>query len=433
MAIALKVEAGRMLLAAPGADLRRRGETMLAELVTQDASGLAASALEGVLPTAAARVDLIGNELAAAETDAPAEAVRALRFRLAHHYEEDGRFAEAMAALTPLRSEGDPLARAWSYELARRSGEAILEVAILSEETRASDGALGDEAFVRFAHGEALARAGDPSGAAAAFRRALAVASTGPAAVDAALALLRIAASDRAAGPDALGEALRALAAACAEGESAAGQCRRWVARGARRVRVRGAGEPGRGPGRGERRRDAAARGRSAARARGPGGASVAVGGEARRMGRGGRGAARDGAARGTRFGRPSPTPNRPGRRTCSRARSPARGWAGAPPPKPSARRAWETSHQPALAAALSDLPVVAGAWPQDRPDPRRARARRNGASFGAALDLEVALDAERRGALGSALAIYGSVIAADPERLEAWSGIRRVARAGAT
>ena len=123
-----------------------------------------------------------------------------------------------MAALTPLRSEGDPLARAWSYELARRSGEAILEVAILSEETRASDGALGDEAFVRFAHGEALARAGDPSGAAAAFRRALAVASTGPAAVDAALALLRIAASDRAAGPDALGEALRALAAACAEG-----------------------------------------------------------------------------------------------------------------------------------------------------------------------------------------------------------------------
>ena len=57
--------------------------------------------------------------------------MRALRFRLAHHYEADGRFAEALAALTPLRSEGDPLARAWSYELARRSSEAILEVAIL--------------------------------------------------------------------------------------------------------------------------------------------------------------------------------------------------------------------------------------------------------------------------------------------------------------
>ena len=120
----------------------------LTELVTQDASGLAASALEGVLPTAAARAELVSNELAAAETDAPAEAVRALRFRLAHHYEADGRFAEALAALTPLRSEGDPLARAWSYELARRSGEAILEVAILSEETRASDDVLGDEAAV---------------------------------------------------------------------------------------------------------------------------------------------------------------------------------------------------------------------------------------------------------------------------------------------
>ena len=38
-------------------------------------------------------------------------------------------------------------------------------------------------------------------------------------------------------------------------------------------------------------------------------------------------------------------------------------------------RRAWEISHHPALAAALSDLPVVAGAWPQDRPD-RGAPAR---------------------------------------------------------
>ena len=222
VAIALKVEAGRTLLAAPTAEVRRRGETMLADLVTQDASGLAASGLEAVLPSAAARAELMGSELAAAETDAPAEAVRALRFRLAHHYEADLRFAEALAALTPLRSEGDPLARAWSYELARRSDDAILEVAILSEETRASDGVLGDEAFVRFAHGEALARAGDPHGAAAAFRRALDAAGTGPDAVDAALALVRIAATDTAAGPAALADALRALAAACAGDEALA-------------------------------------------------------------------------------------------------------------------------------------------------------------------------------------------------------------------
>ena len=55
-----------------------------------------------------------------------------------------------------------------------------------------------------------------------------------------------------------------------------------------------------------------------------------------------------------------------------------------------------------ALAPALSDLPVLPdGAWPADRPDPRRARARRVGGQLGIALDLEVALDAERRGAAG--------------------------------
>ena len=54
VAIALKVEAGRMLIAAPGAELRKRGEALLGDLVTQDASGLAASGLEGMLSTAAA-------------------------------------------------------------------------------------------------------------------------------------------------------------------------------------------------------------------------------------------------------------------------------------------------------------------------------------------------------------------------------------------
>ena len=47
------------------------------------------------------------------------------------------------------------------------------------------------------------------------------------------------------------------------------------------------------------------------------------------------------------------------------------------------------------------------------------------------ALHLEAALDAERQGDLGAALAAYGSVIALDPDRLEAWTGVRRVARAG--
>ena len=92
----------------------------------------------------------------------------------------------------------------------------------------------------------------------------------------------------------------------------------------------------------------------------------------------------------------------------------------------------WETSHLPALAPALSDLPVAGAAtWPSARPDPRRSRARRTGGAVGVALHLEAALDAERQGELGAALAAYGSVIALDPDRLEAWTGVRRVARAG--
>ena len=422
VAIALKVEAGRTLLAAPTAEVRSRGEAMLTDLVTEDASGLAASGLEAVLPSAAARAELMGSELAAAETDAPAEAVRALRFRLAHHYEADLRFAEALAALTPLRSEGDPLARAWSYELARRSDDAILEVAILSEETRASDGVLGDEAFVRFAHGEALARAGDPHGAAAAFRRALAAGGTGPEAVEAALALVRIAASDTAAGPTALADALRALAAACAGDEALVAGALREAAL----LRV-AAGQP--------EAEDAAAVATADAPPRVRADIAVLRMLSAARLG--------EPAAMGEALlemallaGHDSASSfndTEPDWKAELLARAVARArLAGAASSEAVARRAWETAHVPAVASALSDLPLGAeAAWPDGRPDTRRPRARRTGGPFGTALDLEAALDAERRGALGTALAIYGSVIATDPERLEAWTGIRRVARAG--
>jgi tetratricopeptide (TPR) repeat protein len=420
VSIALKVEAGRTLLRAPAAEQRRRGEALLRDLVTQDASGLAASGLEETLPSAAARAELVGAELAAAENDAPAEAVRALRFRLAHHYEADGRFAEALAALTPLRSEGDPLARAWSYELARRSGEAILEVAILSEETRASDGVLGDEAFVAFAHGEALARAGDPHGAAAAFRRALAAAGTGPGAVDAALSLFRIAATDPAAGPPVLAEALQALAAACPEdGALAAGAARESallrVAAGQGEVPaavVPAGAEP-------RVHADVAVLGLlSAARA-----------GDADAMGE----ALVDMALLAGADSAGSFADTDPSWKADLLARAVARArLAGADAADAVAQRAWEAARPPALAMALSDLPLAAdGGWPDGRPDTRRARARRAGGAFGIALDLEAALDAERRGALGAALAIYGSVVGVDPDRLEAWTGIRRVARAG--
>ena len=97
------------------------------------------------------------------------------------------------------------------------------------------------------------------------------------------------------------------------------------------------------------------------------------------------------------------------------------------------ALRAWETARVPAL--GRRDLRSAAG---------RRRRVARGAARhaagagaaqrgpFGTALDLRGRARRRTAGApWGSALAIYGSIIASDPERLEAWFGIRRVARAG--
>jgi len=418
VAIALRVEAGRALLGGASEAQRARGAGMLRELVPIDASGLAASGLERTLTSSQARGALVAEEVAAAEADAPAEAVRALRFRLAHHHASDGRYAEALAALTPLRSDGDPLARAWSYELARRSGEAILEVAILSEETRTSDDVLGDHAFVCLAHGEALARAGDPHGAASAFRRALAVAPTGPTAVDAALALLRIAATDPAADPPALSEAMQGLATACADDERLAANAAREAALVRAAVGTVDAG-------------DAATRAPADAPARVRADMAIVNWLAGARIGD--PGAVADAFVEMAQLGRDSSATGDAPWLAAVLARAAARArLAGLDAAEPVARRVWEMERAPAMAPALSDLPAPAdGAWPAERPDPRRARARRVGGQLGIALDLEVALDAERRGQLATALSLYGAVIGVDPERLEAWTGIRRVARAG--
>ena len=210
--IALEVDAGRTLAESATADEVARGVGLLREVAAEDSTGLAAATLERLTGSTPARADAVGAELAAVEESDPSvERTRALRFRLAHHRARAGAFAEAIAALTPLRSEGDPLARAWSYELARRAGDPFLEVAVLSEETRAPDGALGDEAGVLLAHGEALARAGDPQGAAESLRRAVARAPDGETAADAALGLYRLAIADPVGGAAALPETLDAL------------------------------------------------------------------------------------------------------------------------------------------------------------------------------------------------------------------------------
>ncbi len=88
---------------------------------------------------------------------------------------------------------------------------------MLSEEARLADGTVADPADVLLAHGEALARAGDPAGAAEAFRRAIVESPDGETAPAAALGLFRLAATDRAIERGALGSALSALAQACAE------------------------------------------------------------------------------------------------------------------------------------------------------------------------------------------------------------------------
>jgi tetratricopeptide (TPR) repeat protein len=420
VALALRVEAGRALCAVPDPDQRERGLALLRELTGLDVTGLAASALERASPTEDSRAEVVAAELAAA-AEAEPQIVRALRFRLAHHYAAGGRYPEALAALTPLRSEGDPLARAWSYELARRSGEAILEVAVLSEETRARDGMLGDEAGVLLADGEARSRAGDPQGAATSFRKALELAPAGETAADAALGLFRLAAADPTGGPRAMPEALQALARATTDDPG-------FSARAAREAAL-----------------SRAAAGESAPADLAAPSTDDRVAGDVANKERAevsllrlmagarqGDAAVVAGALAEIALGLTGPDGPPPEAvallgRAAARARL-----AGPEVAERLAVTAWQAARRPALAPALSDLAVPGGApWPETRPDPRRTRARRTGGATGSVLDLEVALDAERRGALGTALAAYGSVIAVDPDRLEAWTGIRRVARAG--
>jgi tetratricopeptide (TPR) repeat protein len=272
---------------------------------------------------------------------------------------------------------------------------------------------------VCLAHGEALARAGDPHGAAAAFRRALAVAPTGPTAVDAALALLRIAATDPAADPTGLSEAMQGLATACADDDRLAANAAREAALVRAAVGTADAADavtaaPADAPLR--VRADMAIVNWLAGARVGAGGAVAEALLDMVQM-------ARECSA----TGEAPPWAGTVLARAAARARL-----AGLDAADPVARRVWELERSAALAPALTDLPAPPdGAWPAERPDPRRARARRIGGQLGVALELDVALDAERRGQLAMALSLYGAVIGVDPERLEAWTGIRRVARAG--
>jgi tetratricopeptide (TPR) repeat protein len=413
VAASLKVEAAR-LLGLAGEDPARREQAvrLLAEAAPDDVTGLGTALLEASASNAEARAAVVAGELESAMAEAPAEIVRALRFRLAHHHAAVGRFAEAIAALMPLRAEEDSLARAWSWDLARRSRDAILEVAVLSDEARARRGVLGTPADLELAYGEALERAGDAPSAGAAFARAL---SDAPSA-EAALGLLRVAATTPAK-PEAMSAALAALQVACGDEPRVAAAAGREeallrVASGAVEAADLAASAP---PGASAVEVAETAIVRWAAGIN-RGDAAVVAGAlfdlGATMTAAGGEGA----AAAAPLLARAS-----------ARARL-----AGRDASEAVHKRIWRASHAPRLATAVADLPVTPGeGWPSDRPDPRRARATKVGGPLGLALDLEAALDAERRGALGAALGGYGRVIGAAPDHLEAWEGIRRVARAG--
>jgi tetratricopeptide (TPR) repeat protein len=413
VAAALEVEAARLLGPASADDERRvKALELLRKAAPEDVTGLGTAIYEGALVEPEARARIVARELEGA-VDAPAEVVRALRFRLAHHHAASGRFAEAVAALTPLRAEADPLARVWSWDLARRSRDPILEVAVLSDETEGRGGALGAPADVELALGEALERAGDAPRAGEAFARSLAHAPS----ADAAVGLLRVAAATPTVGPDAMSAALAAVAASSGDQPRVAAAAGREeallrVAAGAVDEADLAAGAPA-GASAVERAETALVRWAAGVKRGDAGVVAEAL--------------AELGASLAATGGAGAPDPAPLLARASARVRL-----AGAAPSEALHKELWRATHAPAMATALSDLPVPPGeGWPADRPDPRRARATKVGGDLGLALDLEAAFDAERRGALGAALSGYGRVIAAAPEHLEAWEGIRRVARAG--
>ncbi|HTA21816.1 MAG TPA: hypothetical protein VK989_21125, partial [Polyangia bacterium] len=413
VAASLKVEAAR-LLGVAGEDPARRAEAerLLREAAPDDVTGLGTALLEASQADPGSRAALVSAELEGATAEVPAEIVRALRFRLAHHHAASGRYAEAVAALTPLRAEQDQLARAWSWDLARRSRDAILEVAVLSDEADARRGVLGAPADVEIAFGEALERAGDAQGAGSAFSRSLALAPS----ADAALGLLRVAATTPAR-PEATSAALAAVAAACGDEPRVAAAAGREeallrVASGAVDAADLAAVVPASATA--IERAEAAIVRWAAGVTRGDAGVVAEALYElgAVMASAGGEGA-RDAVP------------------LLARASARVR-LAGRASSEALHKRIWRASHAPRLAAAVADLPVTPGdGWPSDRPDPRRARATKVGGTLGLTLDLEAALDAERRGALGAALGGYARVIGDAPDHLEAWEGIRRVARAG--
>jgi tetratricopeptide (TPR) repeat protein len=400
------------------------GDAALAERFFRDAAGddrtgIAAGHLTARLASAAERCRVVAGELTAAEAAGRTDVARALRHRLAAERAGAGEWKEAIAALVPLASAGDEHARAISFDRARRSGLASLEVAVLGDDVPAAGGA---GLTLPSDRGEALERAGNGEAAQGAFREALR--HQPGASTDAALGLLRTASV--AGNLDGVVEALRALGDMSSDDGHGAGAGTLAVASAARR----------------ERELLDAARG-----ARGvmpPGSAQPDAGDALGDWVEGVRAGDHRLVARAlvdlVELTAPSLDATRAARevpalltRALARSRLGGRSTA-----TELHRRAWALAPgNAAVAHAISDVRDDGGSTSgaaSGLPDTRSERAARLPASAAALatdLDLERALEQETAGHLGDALDVHARILARDPDNLEAMLGVRRLAHAG--
>jgi tetratricopeptide (TPR) repeat protein len=418
---ALRIEGARVAVAGGDAAAAR---VLFTQALPDDDSGAARSGLERLAGGAGAatdafeshsalRADVVRDEIdqlgrrnhSAGKGAEREEVLRALRFRVAWHLRAARRPREAVDALQPLRAAGDPLARAWSWEIARRSDDHPLQVMLLRAlalETGRHDARLDLPADL----GEALERAGDLSAAENAFREA----ALDVPGVDAALGLLRVGAALRKA--DVVLEATRALAA-CGDAAMAPALSRETALL---TLLQGGATE------------SAAVFGAPEVGDSGLGAMDAVL-----RWAQGSRGPDVLGAAVGLlAFARALPVKDsieskmdRNGlfARAAARARLGGVGLSGAVHDQVAS----VATAAPSISVALADLPV---AGRPARIAARIARAERGGGHLAYALDIERALDCEARGDSTGALDGFTHGLARDAAGLEALDGIKRLALA---
>ena len=390
-------------------------ERFFRDAASDDRTGMAAGNLEPLCPSAVDRRKAITAELGAAEAAGMTDAARALRYRLAAVRASAGEWREAIAALAPLRAAGDEMARAWSFERARQSGDPSLEVTALGDGDGTGSVAGPTPGLSAPADlGEAWERAGNGGAAQSAYRDSLRHGRS----TDAGLGLMRTAtAAGHLAGAS---EALRAIGDMSFDDRGAT------VAVAARReaylLDALLGDAVGRAPG-------ASA---VASPQEGPDAEDALLGwiagvrgGDQRRIAE----ALIDlGAVAGAGH-----APEGQGvlvTRAAARSRL-----AGREAAESVHRRAWAAAPGSAtLAHGISDVRSGNGpAHVEGLPDTRADRAAHLPPSalvLATELDLERALEQEARGSLGEALDIYGRILARDPECLEAMLGVRRLARA---